>query len=852
MFYTFVTTKGNKIIHIGYDDDGKKFIEEVDYKPRIGYCVDGSDSGWKTLDGKELKIKEFSTIKEYKDYIDEYSKTIEIYNDIAPPYQFIADRYEGEVPYKIDLIRVLKFDIEVASEDGFPSPEFAEKEITSIAIKDSITNDYFVFSLKPFDRMKCDIENPRKIHFKQCRDDKQILRCFIKLMWALEPDILVGWYSNQFDVPYLINRAKRILDDNEYKELSPINRVACTKKEDSYGRDVFYPFIGGITLLDYQEMYKKYTFTPRESYTLDYIAEVELGENKINYDEFDDLNELWEKNPQKYIFYNLIDTELIDRLDQKLNLINLHCTIAYDAKANLSDPMGTVKLWDVYIFNYLRDQKIMIPPFHLKDAERLPGAFVKKPETKIFNWVISGDLNSLYPHLMQQFNISPETLIKGNNFSERVIQYNEDGKQVVSDKFLNQEIKPNSDYIMAANGYYFDKEREGFTSKLMKQIYAERKIEKKKMLEYEQELENLDKNSPDYEDERRRLEAKVAEKMANQQSKKILMNSLYGAFGNRYFRFFDIRLASAITLSSQMAIKWIEKYLMEHPLQKKFGWEVIYVDTDSNYLCMENVVNMMLKKRPDMTKNQIVTALDRFFEKYIQPIIDEGYKKLSEYVNANENRMFMKREIIAEKGMWLGKKKYALTIWDDEGVRLKDAKLKVKGIEIIKSSTPKVVQNDLKKSVEIILTGDEKKIKDYIREMKEKFKTYEIEEIAFPRGVNNLAKYSDKKTIFRKGTPIHVRASLLYNKYLKDNGLEGKYTAIQEGTKIKFLYMKKPNPIHENVFGFLKRFPEKDKLGKYVDYDMQFEKAFMSVINNISEKIGINFDEKDVDIDDLF
>lgn len=349
-----------------------------------------------------------------------------------------------------------------------------------------------------------------------------------------------------------------------------------------------------------------------------------------------------------------------------------------------------------------------------------------------------------------------------------------------------------------------------------------------------------------------KIRSNVAQLNNEQMSLKILLNSCYGMLANRYARWFDLRMASAITLSGQLSIKWIEKYLMEHPKQKKYGWKVIYIDTDSSYIELSNLVTKLKQKNKNknFTQEEIVDKIDSFMKKIILPIVKEGYDELAEYMNVNENRMFMAIEIICTKAFWVGRKKYAMLVASDEGVRYPKPFLKVKGIEIVRSSTPQVIRESLKIAVKYLLEDIDKFYK-FIEEYRKEFDNFSIEEIAFPRSANNIEKYQDGNG-FKKGTPIAVRAAITFNKFIKKMNIESSFTEIQSGDKIKFVYMKVPNPVYENVFGFINRFPKIKKMNKYVDRDTQFKKAFSDVIKKMCEHLKIPFKKNPKSINDLF
>jgi hypothetical protein len=336
---------------------------------------------------------------------------------------------------------------------------------------------------------------------------------------------------------------------------------------------------------------------------------------------------------------------------------------------------------------------------------------------------------------------------------------------------------------------------------------------------------------------------------------KILMNAEYGALGNKYFRYFDLRLASAVTLTGQLVIQWIEKYLDEH-LDPKYKISVVYQDTDSCALNLARVALAFKKKYPAISNKALSRKIDVFCEKEISPIIEKGYKVLSDRLRCNENKFFMKREKIADRGFFLSKKRYALNVWNNEGVEYAEPTLNITGLEIVRSDTPKKVREYLREALKkMILTPDE--LKDYILDAKDIFYELDVEDIAKPSGVKGIAKYSKTKSgTCGKGTPIHVRGAIVYNNYIKEQRIENKYPLIQEASKAKFVYMKMPNPLYStHVLTFAREFPDKAKLASYVDYDKMFELTFLNKINGFAKVAGVDVDldnNNKLDLGDIF
>jgi DNA polymerase elongation subunit (family B) len=338
-----------------------------------------------------------------------------------------------------------------------------------------------------------------------------------------------------------------------------------------------------------------------------------------------------------------------------------------------------------------------------------------------------------------------------------------------------------------------------------------------------------------------------------QMSKKISLNSAYGACGNQYFRYYKLENAEAITLSGQVAIRWIESKMNIY-LNKILKTEdvdyVIASDTDSIYLHMGPLVETVFKGR-EKTTESIVSFLDKICQMELEKYIEGCYQELADYVNAYDQKMQMKRENIADRGIWTAKKRYILNVWDSEGVRYEEPKLKMMGIEAVKSSTPAPCRKMIKDALKLMMSGTEDEVIEFIENARKDFKKLPPEQISFPRSASDVQKYQSSATIYSKGTPVHVRGALLFNHYIKQNKLTNKYSLIQNGEKIKFIYLKKPNIIHENIISFIQDFPKELNLDKYIDYDLQFEKAFLEPLKSILDAIGWNV-EKSSSLESFF
>jgi DNA polymerase elongation subunit (family B) len=492
-------------------------------------------------------------------------------------------------------------------------------------------------------------------------------------------------------------------------------------------------------------------------------------------------------------------------------------------------------MWDTIIYNYLKRRNIVIPPKNRSNKnEKYAGAYVKEPKAGKYDWVVSFDLNSLYPHLIMQYNISPETLIDVKHPTATV------------DRILQEEVNFElyKDNAVCANGAMYRKDVRGFLPELMEKMYNERVIFKKKMIKAKQQYEKTPTKD---------LEKEIARCNNIQMAKKISLNSAYGAIGNQYFRYYKLANAEAITLSGQVSIRWIENKMNSY-LNKILKTEnvdyVIASDTDSIYLNLGPLVEVIYKEREKTTEG-IVGFLNKICEVEFEKYIESSYETLATYVNAYEQKMFMKRENIADRGIWTAKKRYILNVWDSEGVRYSEPKLKMMGIEAVKSSTPAPCRKMIKDALKLMMSGTEDEVIDFIDNSRKIFKSLPPEEISFPRSASNVEKYKSSSTIYAKGTPIHVRGALLFNHYIKSKKLTNKYSLISNGEKVKFVYLKKPNTIQENVISFIQDFPYELELDKYIDYDLQFEKSFVEPLKAILDAIGWNV-EKTVNLESFF
>ena len=819
-FYTNVAPWGNHILVREYKN-GERVNRKVKYSPTL-YVPVQKETEWKTLDGKYASPYKFDTIKEAKAFIEQYKQQPHLVFGLDRfAYTYLSDTYPNTVNWDSDKILTVTIDIETRADNGFPEPELANEEMLAITIKNQTTKKIVVWGLGEFKNDRDDVT------YINCSNENELLAKFMNFWTQHYPDVVTGWNTDFFDIPYLINRVTKVLGEDRAKEFSPWGLIS-SRKVYNHGREQQVYDITGVANLDYLQLYRKFTYTNQESYALNHIAFVELGQQK-NENPYETFQDWYTKDYQSFLEYNIVDVELVDRLEDKMKLLELCLTMAYEAKVNYEDVFGQVKYWDVLIHNYLKNKKIVIPQKSGQSkSDKFEGAYVKDPQVGQHKWVMSFDLNSLYPHLIMQYNMSPETLVTGDYLKLA------DDKTYVNEMLREVDLDIPEHTTITPNGALYRKDKHGFLPEMMQDIYNDRTVYKKKMLKAKQDYE--DTKDPKYQ--------KYISRYNNiQMARKISLNSAYGAIGNQYFRYYDLAIAEGITTAGQLSIRWIEKKINQY-LNKLLGTTnedfVIASDTDSIYVTFDKLVNHVFKEGKDTQK--IVNFLDTIAQEKIEPFIDKSYQGLATYVNAYDQKMQMKREVIANKGIWTAKKRYILNAWDVEGVRFKEPSLKIMGIEAVKSSTPAPCRAKIKEALKIIMSGDEKELNDFLIAFRKEFDELPPEEIAYPRSVNGVKKFYSDSSIYRKGTPMHIKGALVYNHMIRERKLTRKYPTIQNGDKIKYLELRQPNPLGCNVISFPAKLPKELDIYKYIDYDSQYEKSFIDPLSFITNNIGWKID----------
>lgn len=816
-YFQSVKVIGNKIYH-RYIEDGVARSEWVDFSPTI-YVGTDKPTGVKTLKGLNVKPIQFESIKDYRDHNKTYNDVdgYELHGQVDIESQFMSEYYPEEITWDYSKIYVLSLDIETSSENGFPDPLKADAEITAITVHSSITDKYYVFICR-------DGYTPKdgELVVKGV-DERDMLRKFVQFFKARYPDVITGWNIDGFDIPFIINRINRLHDEEITKDLSPIRKINVRESKSQYGTTYTYEIVG-IECLDYLELYKKYNPKNQESYTLDFIAGQELGEQKLDYSEYDNLHEFYLQNFQKYVEYNVHDVRLIVRLEKKLKMIMLQIMVAYLAKENYKTAFSPVLTWTNIIYHHLLKQNVVFDHKHHVEAADFAGGFVKEPQVGLHPWVITLDAASLYPSLILACNISPETKVEYDDLPHEIKHYY---MLNIVEKIAAWEVPEDLqsmlkkyDYTIAANGQIYRKDIQGVIPFLISDTIAKRKVYKKKMLD-------LKKASGDPDE--------ISYYSVYEQALKILANSLYGALGNKYFTLYDLVNAEAVTLTGQAAARGVCKQISNY-INKMAGTDldnVLYQDTDSGFFQFQHLMSTVKGKTQDEMVDILTKFADGPLSKQASVICDD----LSDQLNTYAKSLVFKREKVITRMALLAKKRYICMVADSEGVKYEKPEFTATGVETNRSSTPGFVREKLKEAFQVILTEDEDSIISFVEAFKEKFISSSYETIAFPRSANDLEKYSNKTTIYGPKCPIAVRAALLYNYQLDKHKLGKKYPKIKSGEKIKYVHML-PNPTQENVIGFTSVIPTELNLEKYIDYDTMFDKSFLDPVRSVMTTIG--------------
>lgn len=869
-FYTSVSRQGDYILERGYED-GRSYQKKFKYSPYL--FQRNKDGEYKTIHDEPCSRIDFKTMGAANQFIKEYKDVVgkEIYGLTDFPFLYIYDNYAEGFKYDFHQLSIVNIDIENSSRKysdtkkvkirkhileefevqirdlidyrseyevwdenlkqwvnvdeseyfknpvtGFADIDTADKEITAITFAKSgktISLGYFPY------------ESSDDEQYIQCADEVEFLRLLIKIWNSKEwsPDIITGWNVDAYDIPYIVNRIERILGEGASKKLSPFGVVRPRKARDKNRREYNTYIIAGVAILDYYHLYLKFAQNQRESYKLDYIAEIELKQNKLDYSEYGSLDGLYRNDFKKFMDYNKLDTLLIGRLEDKLHYIAQAVSMAYIQRVNFENTLATVKPWDINCHNFLLDRNIVVPQFELDEGfETIPGGYVKDPVPDHYTWLVTVDFTSLYPSVAIQYNISPDTYVRQFDSMPDFDQIIHGDMSAFTEELVRRDLS------MTANGVLFKRDKRGFVPTLMQKFFDERVRVRK--------LEAIAKTEWLKDEKNDKLRNEFLAHKNLQTGFKLINNSGYGSLANKYFRWFSNPLAEGITLSGQLTTQYvivrINEYLNDLFDTKDFDY-VVYADTDSAYIRLDKLVEKL-----DITDERKITeALVIFGKKHLTPYIDKVSQELAKKMNCYEWKTSMKLEKVCSQAFFIRKKKYALYVNYDEGDFFDKPQLKVTGLETVRSSSPKIVRDALKKCFELIFSKDRDSLALFIEEFRKEFRQLPFDKIGKPTGVNNFNEYLISPGIYKKACPIHVRGSYVYNQFLVDNDLTNKYELIVDHDKVKHCYLRMPNPTFSNVISIKGDVPKELDIEKYLDYELQFEKTFLAPIRKVCDAV---------------
>jgi len=833
-------------------------LRKVAFKPSL-FIPTKKESEFRSMFGSPLREVKFESILDMRSYKKQYSDIQDIHGNYSPVVQYIHSTYRQDISYDLSKIIIYSIDIETNTEYGFPNPEIPEEEINTITLSD-LSNDKSIC----LTTLKADI---KRVHDKYpgakvivLDSEKELIERFILNFSRRYPHILTSYNGDGFDIPYLTNRALGIVAEAYFKRLSPWGLIKVSEVKDSMTGEVKLSYEWkGIQLIDYLPLYKKFSQASPEDYKLGTVATHELGETKVD-NPYDTFRDFYTKDPTLFVEYNIKDALLINRLDRKRRLLAQIIDTAYYAKTNYIDVFSPMRVWDSLIHDYLYQQNVIVhnPPRKKLDR-KIIGAAVKEPIPGLYDWTVSFDAKALYPSIARSLNMSPETIVN----DESIFTNAEDG----IDKLLNghdeQEYLIENNYSLSANGFYFRRDKQGLFPTMFSRIGKRRDDAKNRMLELESFIKaNPEQATDEMVNEKETMNSK-------QGSSKILNNSGYGVMAAVQFRLFDTRISEGITSTGQFVIKSAEKFLNEGLNQyfKTDGVDyILYSDTDSLFVKLGGVLSERVKK--EKTIEEITDFVDSFCKKTLAGMLETGMRHIGERLNVYENHLYFKREMISMNHLMYKKKKYACAVIDSEGVRYPKPEIKVKGIEIERRTTPMVVRGYLKTSVNKILLEGYDSFFEYYKSIQDNWDKHEANQLFLGIGNNGmekytgesvdkeetegeeetemdfLEKYSDSTSVFKKGTPFHIKASLWYNHFIQEMGLEKKYPLIKNKDKVRIAFLKMPNKLGVDTIAFPDVLPEEFEVSHLVDYQTHFDKTYLSTIKRLTDAIGWKLEDQ--------
>ena len=819
-----------------WDKDQNRVVVDCSYNPYV-YVETKQETNFKSIFKTNLKKKNFRTQRDRSVFIKS-SGLERFFENINCDQQFLIDTFHtknSEPDFNKNPLKIFFLDIETYSPDDFPHPDKALDPINVITIYDSLKGKFISWGTKKLDK---DIENTE---YAFCTSETQMLDCFLTYIESDHPDILTGWNSEFFDIPYIIMRIAKVLSDDDVKRLSPVGNVYSINRQGLFGNMQTRWFISGVSCIDYLDIYKKFSIGLRESYKLDAIAELELGEKKVDYGNTN-LSGLADDDWQTFVEYNVQDVNLLVKMEDKLRYLELLRMLAYTGLTSFESAMGTLSVITGSCVIKARQNNTIIPTF-IKDGSgaKYEGAYVGEPQRGFQENIVSFDANSLYPNTMISLNLSPETKVgkitDQTDTHVTVRHVNGEVFHLTHEKFAR--FVEEEQISISRAKVLFTQKYKGIVPDIVDKLYQQRVIVKKELTKNRRKLSKMDKSDPDYKDIKRKAE----QADIKQFTIKILINTFYGYFGNKHAPMGDADIARSITLTGQAVIKRSNKILKEYILTKADKLDskiepIIYNDTDSSYISIKSIIDAKNIKFTD-SKNRITNEVYDLCQDIEDHLNVEITKWSEKSLNSKDSRFVFKRECICDVGMFLQKKRYVLRVLDDEGIPVE--KFKYTGVEVVRTTMPNAIKPYVKKIIEtMLLTKSLTQTNELFLETYNKFKNLPLEDYAFVMGIKDYDKYAVKCDGFKvcKGMPIHVKASYLYNNLLDRYNISTKYEKIASGDKVRYFYTDQPNKFGIPVLAYKYYFPDEFKSDFRPDIERMFEKIVYQVIERFYECVN--------------
>ena len=841
MYRNCVYNNRERCVHLfTWDAEGNRVKFDLDFNPYI--FLEHKDGESESIFNTKIKRREFNTQFDRSKFVKE-SKIKRVFENLPAAQQFLIDNYwetNTDADFSRFPLKVMFIDIETFSNKGkFPDIQNPEDVINLITCYDTLQDRYVTFGLRPFDTSHI---KDKKVKYIHCKSEEILLKTFIKF-WEMDyPDVVSGWNSSGFDMPYIVNRIAVVLDEEWQKRLSPIGRIyEKVKKVVKFGEPPIQIVIEGVSSVDYMVLYQKFKLDKQESYKLDYIAEVELGEQKLEYE-----GQLWQlavNDWKTFVDYNIKDVELLVKLDDKLRYMKTLRFLSNIGLTNIEKAIDTVPIMNGALAVQARKRDQYIPTFSrtIKEGKN-PGAYVRVPKIGLSENIVSFDANSLYPSVMISLNLSPETKIGSYEQVDDVFKIHHVNGTTYQFSKSNFDKYIQSDQICITEaGFLFSQKKKGIVPEYLDWLYTERK----KMQKMYKECKNrLESDTSISEDERSIMVANLNRYDSVQYAYKINLNSLYGYMGNAYAPMGDDDIASSVTLTGQAVIKksadlFVESLKNRHSdiSESELENSIVYGDTDSLLLSLKCLTRYGIDLMDGDSINEKFMEYCNYIENYIN---DGMFTWASEHLRSKDPRFIFKRETICDAGIFLKKKYYVLHMIDDEG--FKTDKFKYRGVSVVKTTMPKKLKPYLKEIIETMIRTKNKNDSDALfKQAYDTFKTLPIEIISRLSGINTFNKYSDACDGIQKmasGMQEHMRSAHYHNELLKSLNLEGKYPKLKQGDKIRYVSVQKPNKFNIDVIAYASKYPEEFSEIFKIDYEKMFDNLMYRNIEFFYKAVG--------------